>query len=78
MTCIEFGINKLSDRDHNNFDKYKKCLSYSDIIQLVRAQNNSSTELGKRGTNFVMNNITEAFKGKTLVITGGTGSFASA
>lgn len=25
-----------------------------------------------------MTNITEAFKGKTLVITGGTGSFASA
>ena len=24
-----------------------------------------------------MNTITEAFKGKTLVITGGTGSFAS-
>ena len=43
----------------------------------MRAQNISSAELGKRGTNFVMNNITEAFKGKTLVITGGTGSFGS-
>lgn len=34
-------------------------------------------ELGKKGNKITMQ-ITEAFKGKTLVITGGTGSFASA
>ena len=44
-------------------------------IKLPRSIKSSDSELGKRGTNFVMNNITEAFKGKTLVITGGTGSF---
>ena len=32
-------------------------------------------ELGKRGNNTM--HITEAFKDKTLVITGGTGSFGS-
>jgi FlaA1/EpsC-like NDP-sugar epimerase len=32
------------------------------------------SELGKRGNNTMQ--ITEAFKRKTLVITGGTGSFA--
>ena len=46
-------------------------------IKLLRSIKSSDSELGKRGTNFVMNNITEAFKGKTLVITGGTGSFGS-
>jgi len=34
-------------------------------------------KLGQKGNKITMQ-ITEAFKGKTLVITGGTGSFASA
>ena len=43
--------------------------------QTMRANYNSSVELGK-GEEHTMHNITEAFKDKTLVITGGTGSFA--
>ena len=38
--------------------------------------NNSNGKLGK-GEEHTMHNITEAFKDKTLVITGGTGSFVS-